>query len=136
MSARKSRTAKSTKELERRQVVAEVTPRVLSPAETTTVVQDVEATYWEVQHVQLDYDIRVEKKDRRKKWDRTLLTLVVCGFFGSYLIIVLIGVEVLYFGNNAFAVPSVVAAGILGTYGLAKIAAEYFFSEDADRRNK
>lgn len=78
----------------------------------------------------IDLQIKIEKKERRKKWDKTLLRLVIVGFIASYLMVIAIGLKWLEFGSNSFAVPSVVAAGIIQTYGLAKIAAEYFFSDD------
>ena len=86
--------------------------------------------------LRVDLQIKIEKKERRKKWDSTLLRLAVVGFAASYAMIVLIGLGILKFENNNFAVPSVVAAGIIQTYGLAKIAAEYFFSDDTKRRKK
>ena len=44
--------------------------------------------------------------------------------------IALIGFGIMHFENNAFAVPSVVAAGVIQTYGLAKLAIQYFFSDE------
>jgi hypothetical protein len=84
--------------------------------------------------LRVDLQIKLEKTKRRKAWDKTLLGLVIVGFLASYCMILLIGLGVLSFGNNSFAVPSVVAAGIIQTYGLAKIAAEYFFSDDRKRK--
>jgi hypothetical protein len=86
--------------------------------------------------IRVDLQIKIEKKERRKKWDTVLLRLVVVGFGASYIMILLIGFGVLTFENNSFAVPSVVAAGIIQTYGLAKIAAQYFFSDDTRGKKK
>lgn len=91
---------------------------------------------WEFENEKLSLEIRKEKKDRRKIWNKVLLWLVVLGFILSYTMIVLIGAGILNFDNNAFAVPSVVAAGVLETYGLAKIAARYFFSDDEAAKRK
>lgn len=44
--------------------------------------------------------------------------------------IFLIGFGVMRFENNAFAVPAVVGAGVLETYGLAELAVQYFFSDN------
>jgi hypothetical protein len=85
---------------------------------------------WEATFAQLEFENRLEKKHRRERWDTVLLGLVVIGFMASYLMIFLIGIGILKFGNNAFAVPSVVAAGIVETYGLSRLAIQYFFSDD------
>lgn len=85
---------------------------------------------WESKNAALDYENRVEKRNLRRQWNVVLTALVVAGFFLSYGMIILIGLDILKFPNNAFAVPSVVAAGIVETYGLAKLAIKYFFSED------
>jgi hypothetical protein len=73
---------------------------------------------------------QLEKIRSRASWNRLLKILVVCGFVSSYVVIILIGLHILDFGQNAFAVPSVVAVGIVQTYGLAKLAVQYFFSDD------
>jgi len=72
---------------------------------------------------------RIHKTKSRKTWGRVLLIMVVCGFTASYLIIVAIGLKWLEYNDSQFAVPSVIAAGIIGTYGLAKIAVSYFFTD-------
>lgn len=88
-----------------------------------------ETVNYEIENQKLSLEIRRTNKKRRDQWDHVLLTLVVFGFILSYLIIVLIGFGLMRF-ESTFAVPTVVAAGILQTYGLAKIAAQYFFSDD------
>lgn len=72
---------------------------------------------------------RKHKTQSRKTWGKVLLVMVVCGFTASYLIIVAIGLNWLTYSDSQFAVPSVIAAGIIGTYGLAKIAVNYFFTD-------
>jgi hypothetical protein len=72
---------------------------------------------------------RQHKTKSRKTWGRVLLAMVVCGFTASYLIIIAIGLNWLTYTDSQFAVPSVIAAGIVGTYGLAKIAVNYFFTD-------
>lgn len=84
---------------------------------------------WETENEKLSLDIRKENREVRQKWNKTLQVLVVVGFILSYLLILLIGFGVMKFDNNAFAVPSVVAAGVIQTYGLARLAIGYFFSE-------
>lgn len=44
--------------------------------------------------------------------------------------IFLIGFDVMKFDNSVFAIPAVVAAGVLETYGLAKLAIAYFFNDN------
>lgn len=105
--------------------------KLLSSSESTEVLKQKEGQIdLEFENEELSLKIRKEKRTRRKYWNRVLIWLVVLGFFLSYLMIVLIGTGVLNFDDNAFAVPSVVAAGIVETYGLAKLAIKYFFSED------
>lgn len=84
----------------------------------------------------LSLDNRKEKRALRMRWNRILTWLVILGFFLSYGLIILIGLDVLNFDGHAFAVPSVVAAGIVETYGLAKLAIKYFFSEDGSHDDK
>lgn len=81
-------------------------------------------------NAKLTYENRLIKKSSRKWWNRTLLTLVVLGFIISYVMIFLIGSGAMKFGDNVFAVPAVVAAGVLETYGLAKLAIQYFFNDN------
>lgn len=82
----------------------------------------------------LSLQTRREKKTRRERWDTMLFSLVVIGFVTSYILIIMIGSGLLSFGNNAFAVPSIVAAGVFETYGLAKLAIQYFFNDDDMRK--
>jgi hypothetical protein len=91
---------------------------------------------YDSENEQISIDNRKAKQAFRKKWDKLLSWLVVIGFFFSYLIIFLIGFGILKFKDNAFAVPSIVAIGIVQTYGLARLAVSYFFSEDGDARKK
>lgn len=81
----------------------------------------------------IDIENRRDKQALRKTWEKLLRRLVVIGFVLSYLMIFLIGIKKLSFPSNAFAVPSVVAVGIAQTYGLAKLAVSYFFSEDSKK---
>lgn len=87
----------------------------------------------EAENAHLDFQNRLDKKKRREEWDTSLKCLVILGFGFSYMIIILIGGGILEFGDNAFAVPSVVAAGVIQTYGLAKLAIQYFFSDDGKK---
>lgn len=81
----------------------------------------------------IDIENRREKQQLRRKWDKLLGVLVVIGFILSYLMIFLIGTNALSFAHSAFAVPSVIAVGIFQTYGLAKLAVGYFFSDDGGK---
>ncbi len=81
-------------------------------------------------NVKLTYENRLIKRRNRKIWNYTLLSLVVLGFLTSYVMIFLIGFGVMKFDNNVFAIPAVVAAGVLETYGLAKLAIAYFFNDN------
>lgn len=76
-----------------------------------------------------ELDRRKHKTLSRKIWSYALLVMVVVGFSTSYLIIIAIGLGWLKFNDSQFAVPSVIAAGVIGTYGLAKIAVSYFFTD-------
>lgn len=124
-------------EEERARTLASIRADALSPRESEDLagrVQD--ERYWQVEHLKLDLANRLEKKERRAKWDKVLTTLVIVGFVLSYVMIFLIGVGLLKFPENSFAVPSVVAAGIVETYGLAKLAVKYFFSEDGSSKKR
>lgn len=121
---------------ERATVLQNIEDEILDADEAGKIVENYDETNLRAIELRIDLKIKLEKKERRKSWDKTLLRLVVIGFIGSYGMIILIGMGVLNFDNNAFAVPSVVAAGIIQTYGLAKIAAEYFFSEDGNYKKK
>ena len=82
------------------------------------------------EHEKFSLENRKDKKNIRERWNLILTALVVSGFALSYLMIALIGFGIMHFENNAFAVPSVVAAGVIQTYGLAKLAIQYFFSDE------
>lgn len=118
-------------EAERTEALESIQDAVLSLETSEALAEKAGDTIdWEAQHAKLDYQIRFEKKKRRERWDTVLAYLVIAGFFFSYAFIVLIGFHIMNFDNNAFAVPSVVAAGVLETYGLAKLAIKYFFNDD------
>ena len=120
-------------EKERHDVFELVRSALLSPAESVAVSEEKEdAIDLAYENEKLSLDNRREKRQLRRRWNNILTWLVIIGFVLSYTLIVLIGLNVLRFENNAFAVPSVVAAGIVETYGLAKLAIKYFFSEDSD----
>jgi len=122
---------KNTPEQGREAALAQIAPEEISIEKSNEVTHKIEGTFdAHAVHQQLSYEIRVEKKQRRRKWDQWLLAMAVSGFFLSYGVIILIGFGILQFPDSTFAVPAVVAAGVLETYGLAKIAAQYFFSED------
>ncbi len=91
---------------------------------------------WDTENERLDLENRKEKREVRKRWNHVLMWLVLAGFILSYFMIALIGLGIMQFENNAFAVPSVVAAGVIQTYGLAKLAIKYFFSEDGAKADK
>jgi hypothetical protein len=127
--------AKTTKpasdfEEKRKQVLHTLSGSLLSISESLEIAEKREEEIdWETENEKLSLDIRKENRDVRQKWNKTLQVLVVVGFILSYLLILLIGFGVMKFDNNAFAVPSVVAAGVIQTYGLARLAIGYFFSE-------
>lgn len=118
---------------EREEMLGYFQDALLSPLESSKVSNEqeerIDVAY---EHEKLSLENRLEKKALRNVWNKILTSLVITGFFLSYLLIILIGCGVLNFDNNAFAVPSVVAAGIVETYGLAKLAIKYFFSEDGE----
>ncbi len=109
---------------------------ILPPDETEQKLESFDEAQIQAIDFAIDLYNKLEKGKRRKAWDKTLLVLVVVGFIASYILIILIGLNILTFANNSFAVPSVVAAGIIQTYGLARIAAEYFFSDDKNTPKK
>jgi hypothetical protein len=118
---------------EREEALEAIRDQVLSIDRSNEIAEESENEIdWEAANARLTFENRLEKKARRERWDTTLLLLVVVGFGSSFWIILLIGLEILKFENNAFAVPSVVAAGIVQTYGLSKLAIKYFFTEDGD----
>lgn len=116
---------------ERRSTFEAIKPSILPVYISNKLSEENEGQIdWEAEHIELDFKIRIEKKALRKKWNKILTRLVVAGFVLSYLMIVLIGLNIMKFENSPFAVPAVLAAGIAQTYGLAKLAIQYFFSED------
>lgn len=122
-------------EKEREVAFASFQDALLSSLESTEIAEKKEEEIdWEYENEKLSLENRKEKRDLRRRWNTILTYLVISGFFLSYLLIVLIGFSILNFDNNAFAVPSVVAAGIVETYGLAKLAIKYFFSEDSGEK--
>jgi hypothetical protein len=125
-------------EQERRVALEAFQDALFSPAESSEIAEKREDEIdLEFENEKLSLENRKEKTRLRRRWNGILTLLVVSGFFMSYLFVVLIGFGIMNFDDNAFAVPSVVASGIVGTYGLAKLAIEYFFSEDSDKsKNK
>jgi hypothetical protein len=106
---------------------------LVSPLGSSKVTtQHEEQVNLDFENEKLSLDNRLEKRKSRRQWNKVLRWLVISGFILSYLLIILIGLGVLDFDDHAFAVPSVVAAGIVETYGLAKLAIKYFFSEDGE----
>lgn len=123
-------------ETERSVALESIQDSLLTSQESTELAEENEEQIdWDVENARLNFHIRLVKKRRRERWDTALRSLVVAGFFFSYTIIILIGFGIMSFGDNAFAIPSVVAAGVLETYGLAKLAIKYFFNDD-DTVNK
>ena len=109
---------------------------IFSPAESQEITEKKEEQIdWDFENEKLSLENRQEKRKVRRRWNTVLMYLVVSGFFLSYALIILIGFGVMDF-SSAFAVPSVVAAGVIQTYGLAKLAIKYFFSEDAKENRK
>lgn len=121
---------------ERKSLIALIDGDILAPEETERLLESYDEKQYQAIEFALEIRNKMQKHKRRKSWDKTLLRLVVIGFIASYCMILFIGFGWLKFENNSFAVPSVVAAGIIQTYGLAKIAAEYFFSDDKTKRKK
>ena len=118
-------------EVERRRALETFNEDLLSRIESNKVAEQKEAvTDLEFEHQELSLENRREKKRIRGRWNKILTWLVILGFGFSYLMIALIGFGVMEFADNTFAVPSVVAAGVIQTYGLAKLAIKYFFSDD------
>lgn len=92
-----------------------------------------EQTDWDNENERLSLENRREKRDVRRRWNNILTLLVVFGFFFSYAFVTLVGFGVMTF-DSSIVVPSVVAAGAIETYGLAKLAIKYFFSDDGETR--
>ncbi len=86
------------------------------------------------EHLKFDLAVRIEKQNQRNRWNRIFQWLVVINFVVSSVLIVAIGLGWLKFGE--LSVPVVVAAGVLETYGLSKLAVGYFFSEDKGRETR
>ncbi len=121
-------------EAERNDALESIKGSILSVEDSGELAGKVEDEIdWSAENTLLNYHIRIAKKRRREKWDTVLRWLVVIGFISSQTIIILIGFNIMHF-DNALAVPSVVAAGVLGTYTLAKLAIKYFFNDD-DMKN-
>jgi hypothetical protein len=128
-----SKPSKSSYALEREAILQSFDDAYLSPINSAAAItKNEEQINWQNENEKLNLDNRVEKKEVRQRWNKVLLLLVILGFVLSYLMIALIGLGIMKFDNNAFAVPSVVAAGVIQTYGLAKLAIKYFFSEDGE----
>ena len=117
-------------EEKRKQVLHTLSGSLLSIPESLEIAEKREEEIdLDTENEKLSLDIRKENREVRQKWNKTLQVLVIVGFVLSYLLIILIGFGIMTFDNNAFAVPSVVAAGVIQTYGLARLAIGYFFSE-------
>ena len=118
-------------------IVGALQAEVLSQAEATKIGLKGQAKRdYESENAQISVENRRAKQNFRVKWDKLLSRLVCIGFGSSYFIIFLIGIKKLSFGNSAFAVPSIVAIGIVQTYGLAKLAVSYFFSDDGEDKKR
>jgi len=120
-----------TAALEREQVLQDIDDNILRPEEATRIIDSFTNEQKEAITFSLEIGARIEKARSRGLWGRVLLYLIIIGFAASYIMVFLIGIGFLHFDNSSYAVPSVVAAGIIQTYGLAKIATQYFFSDDA-----
>jgi len=103
--------------------------RVISPEDNSSEDTSSIQTDAIAESARDELDRRKHKTKSRKTWGKVLLVMVVAGFATSYLIIIAIGLDVLNYDDSQFAVPSVIAAGVIGTYGLAKIAVSYFFTD-------
>lgn len=128
-----NKTSTSDLNSEREEALEAIKDQTLSLDQSNEIAEESEYEIdWEAANARLTFENRLEKKMRRERWDTSLLVLVVVGFGTSFWMIILIGLGILKFENSAFAVPSVVAAGIVQTYGLSKLAIKYFFTEDGD----
>jgi len=109
---------------------------LFSPAESLEITEKKEEQIdWDFENEKVSLENRKEKRKVRRHWNTVLMSLVIAGFILSYALIILIGLGAMNF-SSTFAVPSVVAAGVLQTYGLAKLAIKYFFSEDGEESFK
>lgn len=136
MSKKQNKSDKSSYALEREAILQTFEDAYLSPINSAAAItiKDEEQINWQNENEKLSLENRIEKKEVRQRWNKVLLLLVILGFILSYLMVTLIGLGIMKFDNNAFAVPSVVAAGVIQTYGLAKLAIKYFFSEDGGEK--
>lgn len=126
-----SRNSGSSEATERDKIIKAIYAAKISPQESLNKSEEAEdAIDFDKKNTELSYQNRIAKKNNRRVWNWTLLLLVIIGFVTSYVIIFLIGLGVMKFENNAFAVSAVVGAGVLETYGLAKLAVQYFFSDN------
>lgn len=116
--------------------IEEIEASLLPRRESMNLAEEAEAEInYDKENTKLDFDNRVQRSRLRERWNTALLSLVILGFGTSYILILFIGMGWLNFGESAFAVPSVIAAGVLQTYGLAKLAVQYFFSDDSERKD-
>ena len=127
--------AESSNKKQNSKTIDELAPAIVeaqvSPEESRSRSEEMEkALDLEKVNAKLTYENRLIKRRNRKIWNYTLLSLVILGFLTSYVMICLIGFGVMKFDNNVFAIPAVVAAGVLETYGLAKLAIAYFFNDN------
>lgn len=126
-----SRNSGSSEATERDKIIKAIYAAKISPQESLNKSEEAEdAIDFDKKNTELSYQNRIAKKNNRRVWNWTLLVLVIIGFVTSYIMIFLIGFGVMRFENNSFAVPAVVGAGVLETYGLAKLAVQYFFSDN------
>lgn len=104
---------------------------VLTPDKAEAIVdKNISETTAKALHTQLALRARNDKVKARRRWGYALLAIVVAGCILSYLIVILIGAGKLQYPNNQYAVPTVIGAGIIQAYGLAKIAAQYLFTDE------
>lgn len=127
--------AESSNKKQNSKTIDELAPAIVeaqvSPEESRSRSEEMEkALDLEKVNAKLTHENRLIKRRNREKWNNTLRCLVILGFALSYFMIFLIGLGVMKFGNNVFAIPAVVAAGVLETYGLAKLAIAYFFNDN------
>ena len=127
--------AESSNKKQNSKTIDELVPAIVeaqvSPEESRSRSEEAEkALDLEKANAKLTYENRLIKRHNREKWNNTLRYLIIAGLIISYAMIFLIGFGVMKFDNNVFAIPAVVAAGVLETYGLAKLAIAYFFNDN------